>query len=114
MKKSPLVGIDALQSAAGYSCVIDVRSPSEFADDHVPSAINCPVLDDEERARVGTIYKQDSPFAARKIGAALVSRNIARHIETQFGSRRNLVDILPARTRGAREGPDDLILVDGY
>ena len=62
--------------------VIDVRSPSEFAEDHVPGAVNLPVLDDEERARVGTIYTQDSPFKARKIGAALVARNAAHHIET--------------------------------
>ena len=60
--------------------VIDVRSPSEFAEDHVPGAINLPVLNDEERARVGTIYKQVSPFEARKIGAALVFRNAATHV----------------------------------
>ncbi len=64
--------------------VIDVRSPAEFAEDHVPGAVNCPVLDDEERARVGTLYKQASPFEAKKAGAALVSRNIAKHIDEQF------------------------------
>jgi len=67
--------------------VIDVRSPTEFALDHVPGAVNCPVLDDAERARVGTIYAQISPFDARKLGAALVSRNIARHIEERFRDR---------------------------
>ena len=65
----------------GYDCVIDVRSPAEFAEDHVPGAINLPVLDNEERARVGTIYKQESPFLARKLGAALVFRNASRHLE---------------------------------
>lgn len=65
----------------GFDCVIDVRSPAEFEEDHVPGAISLPVLDNEERARVGTIYKQDSPFKARKIGAALVFRNAARHVE---------------------------------
>ncbi|MDO8329847.1 MAG: tRNA 2-selenouridine(34) synthase MnmH [Fluviicoccus sp.] len=67
--------------------VIDVRSPAEYADDHLPGAINCPVLDDAERARVGTIYKQVSPFEARKVGGALVSRNIARHLEERFHDR---------------------------
>jgi len=67
--------------------VIDVRSPAEFALDHVPEAVNCPVLDDAERARVGTLYKQVSPFDAKKIGAALVSKNIARHIDEQFRGR---------------------------
>lgn len=65
----------------GFDTVIDVRSPSEYAEDHIPGAISLPVLDDEERARVGTIYKQQSPFLARKIGAALVFHNAARHIE---------------------------------
>lgn len=72
---------DADPAAHGYECIIDVRSPSEFADDHLPGAVNMPVLDDAERALVGTIYKQQSPFAARKIGAALVAKNAARHIE---------------------------------
>ena len=70
-----------------FDTIIDVRSPSEFAEDHIPGAINCPVLDDEERIRVGTLYKQVSPFEARKVGAVLVSRNIARHIETHFLSK---------------------------
>ncbi len=64
-----------------FDTIIDVRSPAEFAEDHMPGAINLPVLSDEERARVGTIYVQDSPFKARKIGAALVARNAARHLE---------------------------------
>jgi tRNA 2-selenouridine synthase len=68
-------------AAAGFDTVIDVRSPAEYAEDHLPGALNLPVLDDEERARVGTIYKQQSPFLARKIGAALVARNAARHLE---------------------------------
>jgi tRNA 2-selenouridine synthase len=67
--------------------VIDVRSPSEFALDHVPDALNCPVLDDAERASVGTLYAQASPFDAKKVGAALVSKNIARHIEERFRDR---------------------------
>lgn len=64
----------------GYDTVIDVRSPAEFAVDHVPGAINLPALTNDERAEVGTIYKQISPFKARKIGAALVLNNIAKHI----------------------------------
>jgi tRNA 2-selenouridine synthase len=66
----------------GFDTVIDVRSPAEYAEDHVPGAISLPVLSDEERARVGTLYKQSSPFDARKVGAALVARNAASHIET--------------------------------
>jgi tRNA 2-selenouridine synthase len=67
-----------------FDAIIDVRSPSEFSDDHLPGAINCPVLSDEEREQVGTIYKQVDPFDAKKIGAAMTARNIAHFIETQF------------------------------
>ncbi|MFW8634169.1 tRNA 2-selenouridine(34) synthase MnmH [Cribrihabitans pelagius] len=70
--------------AHGRDTVIDVRSPAEYAEDHVPGAINMPVLDNEERARVGTIYVQESPFLARKLGAALVFRNAADHIEQRL------------------------------
>ena len=65
-----------------YDMVIDVRSPAEFADDHIPGAINLPVMSNEERAEIGTLYKQRSAFIARKHGAAIAARNIAQHIET--------------------------------
>ncbi len=85
MKYPALLGPEhVLPELDSFDCIIDVRSPTEFALDHIPGAINCPVLDDEERARVGTIYKQVSPFEARKIGAALVSHNIGRHLNTLF------------------------------
>lgn len=71
----------------GFDEIIDVRAPAEYAEDHLPGAINLPVLDDAERARVGTIYKQVAPFAARKIGAALVARNAARHIEEALADK---------------------------
>lgn len=70
-----------------YDQIIDVRSPAEFAEDHIPGAINCPVLDDRQRIEVGTLYKQVSPFEAKKIGAALVSENIARHLRERFLDR---------------------------
>ena len=70
-----------------FDDIVDVRSPSEFALDHIPGAINCPVLDDAERARVGTLYKQVSQFDARKLGAALVAKNIALHLEQRFAAK---------------------------
>lgn len=70
-----------------FDDLIDVRSPSEYAEDHVPGALSLPVLTDAERARVGTIYTQESPFLARKIGAALVARNAAAHIEGPLSDR---------------------------
>ena len=65
---------------AGFDMVIDTRAPSEFAEDHLPGAVNLPVLSDAERAKVGTVYKQVSPFDARKLGGAMVAANAARHI----------------------------------
>ncbi len=76
---------DAVPRLAEYDAVIDVRSPAEFADDHLPGAVNWPVLDDAQRHEVGTLYKQVSPLEARKAGAALVARNIAAHLERGIG-----------------------------
>lgn len=67
--------------------IIDVRSPAEYDEDHVPGAVNYPVLNNEERARVGTIYKQISAFEAKKLGAALAAKNIAHHIQHAFLDR---------------------------
>lgn len=67
-----------------YTEIIDVRSPSEFRHDHIPGSINLPVLDDSERAEVGNIYKKISPFRARKIGAALVTKNISQYLIKYF------------------------------
>lgn len=64
-----------------------MRSEAEFAEDHIPGAVNFPVLDDAQRAEVGTIYKQVSAFDAKKIGAAMVSANIARHLRDQWQDR---------------------------
>jgi tRNA 2-selenouridine synthase len=77
-------GVATVAQLAEFDDIVDARSPGEYADDHLPGAVSCPVLSDAERARVGTLYKQVSPFAAKKIGAVLVARNIARHIEENF------------------------------
>ena len=75
----------------GVSCpfdeVIDVRSPGEFAEDHIVGAINLPVLSDAERVEVGTINRQVNAFAARKVGAAIVSLNIGRHLQAHFADK---------------------------
>lgn len=76
-----------VEQLADFDTIIDARSPAEFAEDHIPGAINCPVLDNEQRIVVGTLYKQSSPFDARKIGAVLVARNVANHIEQHFADK---------------------------
>ncbi|MEA3195635.1 MAG: tRNA 2-selenouridine synthase [Betaproteobacteria bacterium] len=69
-----------------FDAIIDARTPSEFAEDHIPGAISAPVLYDAERAEVGTLYKQVSAFEAKKVGGALVAKNVARHIERMWES----------------------------
>ena len=64
-----------------FDDIIDVRSPNEFQVDHIPNSINLPVLNNLERKEIGTIYKNKSAFVAKKIGASLVSANIADHIK---------------------------------
>jgi tRNA 2-selenouridine synthase len=76
-----------LAELRAFDDVLDARSPAEYAEDHLPGAINTPVLDDEERAHVGTVYKQESAFEAKRIGAPFAARNIARAIEERFAGK---------------------------
>jgi tRNA 2-selenouridine synthase len=82
-----LPATDVLSCLNDYDSIIDVRSQSEFALDHLPGAINCPVLNDAERVEVGTLYKQTGAFEAKKIGAALVAHNIAGHLKQAFADK---------------------------
>jgi tRNA 2-selenouridine synthase len=95
-------GIDAL---AHYRDRIDVRSPAEFAVDHIPGAVSHPVLDDDERARTGILHAQESEFAAKRVGAALVARNIAAMLETAFADKpREWVPLVYCWRGGKRSG----------
>ncbi len=76
-----ITAVQALPALAAFDALIDARSESEFAEDHLPGAVNWPVLNDAERAATGTEYKQLSPFDARKRGAALAALNIAHHVQ---------------------------------
>ena len=88
MKYPEVLGFDALlPQLDGFDAIIDARSEAEYALDHIPGAINCPVLNDEERIKVGTLYKQVGAFEAKKVGAPIVAHNIARHIETLFADK---------------------------
>jgi tRNA 2-selenouridine synthase len=88
-----------------FDAIIDVRTPAEFAEDHIPGAINCPVLNDHQRAQVGTLHKQASAFEAKKIGAAFVARNIAGHLEVSFKDHpRNWKPLVYCWRGGSRSG----------
>jgi len=81
MSVQTITAADALTRLEDFSSIIDARSESEYAEDHLPGALNWPSLNDEERKLIGTIYTQVNPFEAKKRGAALAAANIARHIE---------------------------------
>jgi tRNA 2-selenouridine synthase len=83
MSLRPIPAAEAIARLADFDAVIDARSEGEYAEDHLPGAINWPSLDNAQRQEVGTLYKQVNPFEARKRGAALVAANIARHIERE-------------------------------
>ncbi|MFK0380179.1 tRNA 2-selenouridine(34) synthase MnmH [Pandoraea sp. NPDC090278] len=100
-----------LANVADFDEIIDVRTPLEFADDHIPGAINAPVLSNEERVIVGTMYKQVSPFDASREGAAMVARNIAKHLETLFADRpRNWRPLVYCWRGGMRSGAMTLMM----
>jgi tRNA 2-selenouridine synthase len=80
MSLQKISAAEAAQRLGEFDAVIDARSPSEYADDHLPHALNWPVLDDDERQSVGTEYKQVSAFDAKKRGAALVAQSVAHHL----------------------------------
>ena len=95
-------GLDALGQ---FDEIIDVRTPAEFADDHIPGALNAPVLSNEERVLIGTMYAQESPFKATRLGAALVARHIAEYLETMFADRpRNWRPMIYCWRGGKRSG----------
>ncbi len=102
MRKTEPVTVAQL---GNFDEIIDVRSPAEFAEDHIPGAVNFPVLNNEERVIVGTLYKQVSDFEAKKVGAALISRNIAHHLEAHFASKpKNWRPLIYCWRGGSRSG----------
>ncbi|WP_050452458.1 tRNA 2-selenouridine(34) synthase MnmH [Candidatus Burkholderia verschuerenii] len=100
--KNLLAPLDRL---ADFDEIVDVHTPLEFAEDHIPGAINAPVLSNEERVIVGTMYKQVSPFEATRVGAAMAAHNIAHHLDTLFaGKPRNWRPLIYCWRGGKRSG----------
>ncbi len=92
-------------NGTSFDSIIDVRSPSEFLDDHVPNAINLPVLDDVQRETVGTIYNRRNPFEAKRTGAALVAQNISLYLQTELAEKhRNWRPLIYCWRGGHRSG----------
>ena len=94
-----------LIKCTSFDSIIDVRSPSEFLDDHIPNAINLPVLDDVQRESIGTIYNKSNPFEAKRAGAALVAQNISLYLQTELAKKdRNWRPLIYCWRGGHRSG----------
>ena len=65
--------------------IIDVRSPGEYAHAHIPNAFSLPLFTDEERAAIGTTYKQESREAAIKLGLPFFGTKMQNMIEQVEG-----------------------------
>lgn len=84
----PVIDLDqALELRHKGALLVDVRSPSEFAETTIPGAINVPIFDDEERALIGTLYKRDSKGNARRRGIELVAPKIPQLLEQVEAAR---------------------------
>jgi len=104
-------GVAKVAEMFDFDEIIDARSPGEFNEDHLPGAISLPVLNDAERAMVGTLHKQASAFEAKKVGAALVARNVANHLEAYFKDKpRNYRPLIYCWRGGSRSGAMTTIL----
>lgn len=66
------ISIDDFLNKAENIPIVDVRSPGEFLNGHIPGAVNIPVFNDEERVRVGTLYKKNGRDAAVYLGFEIV------------------------------------------
>ena len=76
MPRHPLADFEALSAP-----ILDVRAPIEFAQGHVPGALNLPLFSDEERARIGTTYKQVSQDRAVHLGLEFFGPNMSAMIK---------------------------------
>jgi len=78
----PQIELDqALELRRKGALLVDVRSPSEFAETTIPGAVNVPIFDDDERALVGTLYKQLNKRVARRRGIELVAPKIPQLLQ---------------------------------
>ena len=111
MSLTLIAAAGAVQRLADFDTVIDARSESEYAEDHLPGAQNWPTLNDAERQFIGTTYKQVNAFEAKKRGAALAARNIGAHIEREVIEKaRDWSPLLYCWRGGKRSGSLALVL----
>jgi tRNA 2-selenouridine synthase len=78
---SKILDAEAFLAKAETLPVIDVRTPAEFEQGHIPGAINLPIFTNEERAQVGTKYKRASKESAVILGLEIVGPKLATFVK---------------------------------
>jgi len=95
---SHVIAIDRFLQQAAMTPVIDVRSPTEFAQGHIPGAHNLPLFNDDERAEVGTLYKQKGRIQAIQRGLEIAGTKM--RLFTNFALRLKSSELLLYCWRG--------------
>lgn len=93
--------LPGIRPLGDYALIIDARTPKEFDEDHLPGAVNLPVVSQEEFAEVGTLHRTN-PHGAYVLGAQYALRNIARHIAEAIAPRKPSDRILIYCFRGGK------------
>ena len=73
---------DFYKDINNYDLIIDARSPKEFEDSHLPTALNLYSLNDEEHHEIGEMYVQHSKQNAKVLGASYICQNASNHLKT--------------------------------
>ncbi|MDJ0837201.1 MAG: tRNA 2-selenouridine(34) synthase MnmH [Acidobacteriota bacterium] len=85
--------------------IIDARSPGEFNEDHIPGAVNVPMLDNEQRAEIGTLHRENV-FEARKLGAMYAVEAIRQFLDSDLirNAKKNTAMLIYCARGGMRSG----------
>lgn len=73
-----------------FNKILDVRCQKEFSLDSIPTSINFPILDDNQREYVGKVYKNDI-FEARNIGARIITKNISKYLSKKKLNKKDTI-----------------------
>ena len=93
--------------------LIDVRSPAEYAHAHIPNALSLPLFNDEERAKVGTLYKQVSAENALIKGLEFVGPKMAGFVKQAIKWSPNRKILIHCWRGGGRRGKPSRLLRAG-
>lgn len=110
-----LIDMDRFLELSGTLIPIDVRSPIEFGQDHIPGSVNIPLFSNEERAEIGTAYTHDGPETAVRLGESYAGPKISHYLEqVKSYARERRVLVLCARGGMRSERFSEFLAQHGY